>query len=61
MPRSNKWQRGDVVAERPREVPVNGAQGAPGELDRSGHDVQVIAHQDQVGGAERDVGAVSTA
>ena len=52
-------QGGGVVAERPGEVVADGAEGSAGEPDRVGHCLQVVAEQDHVGGADRDVGAGS--
>ena len=50
-------QRGGVVAERPGEVAADGPEGGAGERDRVGDASEVVAEQDQVRGADRDVGA----
>ena len=50
-------QGGGVVPERPAEVAADGAEGGAGEHDRVGDAPQVIAEQDQVRRADRDVGA----
>ena len=48
-----------VVAERPREVAADGPEGGARELDRVRDGLQVVAEQDHVGGADRDVGTGS--
>ena len=52
-------QGGGVVAERPGEVAADGTEGSAGERDRVRDAFEVVAEQDQVRGADRDVGAGS--
>jgi hypothetical protein len=49
-------QRRDVVAKRPHEIAADRPERGPRQPDRFRDRPQVVAEQDQVGGADRDIG-----
>ena len=55
--RGGQRQGGDVVAEGPEEVALDGRERAPREADGVGAREQVARDERDVGGLDRDVGA----
>ena len=57
QPGGGEGDGGDVVAEGPEQVGLDGAQGAPGQADGVGGDAQVAVDEGEVAGFDGDVGA----
>src|SRR6185503_7167646 len=57
IPRGGERQGGDVVAEGPEEVALDGCERPPREADGIGACKQVARDECDVGGLDRDIGA----